>query len=109
MLGSLIEILKTAHPARMVPIGWNGAFSYRGDYAQLGVQRAKNVFVGDMLKILEQALGRTYHGYKGGEYVMSEYVDVYLVESASECGEQIGPTFLKMMIGLVPETGAKHD
>ncbi len=108
MLGELIQILKTAHPARMIPMGWDCAFSYRGDYSQLGVRRAENVFVGDMLKVLEDALDQTMQGYKGGEFKMHEYVDVYLVEGHSSCGEQIGPLFLKTLLGFPASGGTEH-
>lgn len=106
MLGDLIQILKTQHPARMIPMGFDKAYSYRGDYSQLGVQRAENVFVGDMLKVLEGALNQTMQGYKGGDYKMHEYVDVYLVEERSACGEQIGPLFLKVLLGLPQSTSS---
>jgi hypothetical protein len=99
MLSELITILKAVHPARVVPLGWDCAFSYRGDYAQLGVRRAENVSIGDMLEVLEDALNQTMQGYKGGDFIMHEYVDVYLVEDHSCCGEQIGPTLLRLLIG----------
>lgn len=98
MLGHLIKILRDADGSKIVPLGFDDAFSYRGDYAQLGVRRAASVSVATMLEVLEGALDRTMHGYKGGEYVMHDYVDVYLVDDHSSCGEQLGPTFMQTLL-----------
>src|SRR5690606_12034716 len=70
---------------------------YRGYYERLAVEPASNVTVGEMLADLRGAIGATYEGYKGGEYEMGEWSDVYLAEYGT-CGEELGVRLLRYMI-----------
>jgi hypothetical protein len=97
-LRELIKTLSETDPALTVRHGWDCAFSYRGDYSQLAVRQAENVPVTRMARVLLDSVDQIMQGYKGGDYRMHEYVDVYLVEDRSSCGEQIGPLLLKYML-----------
>ncbi len=97
-LGELIEFLAARDPAIVVPVGFNRPHSYRGFYEQLAFEPARNVTAGSMLACAREALGRTYIGYKGGEFKMEEYTDVNLAEYGCT-GEEIGPILLSYMVG----------
>jgi len=99
MLGDLITALEQADPDLVVPWGFRGPHSYRGDYDQLAFEPAANVSVGEMLADARSALGATYTGYKGGEYTtMDEYTDCWIAPYGTGMGETIGPMLLRYMI-----------
>jgi hypothetical protein len=102
-LGELIARLEKEDPALVLPEGFHEPHSYRGIYADLAFEPAQNISVASMLACAREALGNTYQGYKGGDFVMNEYVDVYLARY-SECGEQIGPRLLEYMIAAGKES-----
>lgn len=54
--------------------------SWRGDYAQLAVEYAEfaEITVGEFLKILREADGKTFTGYKGGEFTMNERTPIWV-------------------------------
>jgi len=97
-LGELIKFLEARDPKRVVPLGFAEPHSYRGFYNDLAFEPAKDVTVGSMLACARDALGRTFQGYKGGDYKMGEYTDVWLAEY-SYTGERIGPILLSFMVG----------
>lgn len=97
-LKELIEYLKQKHPDIIVPMGFHNPHSYRGYYDDLAFEPMENVTVETMLKIAQTALNTTYQGYKGGDFKMHEYVDVYLA-NYGECGEELGTILLDYMTG----------
>lgn len=97
-LGELIARLKEEDPATRLPIGFHRPHSYRGYYEDLAFEVASSITVGDMLKAAESAVGQTYHGWKGGEYAMSDYTSVWLVTEPGDCGESIGAVFLEFLL-----------
>jgi hypothetical protein len=98
-LGELIELLKPLRkdaivlvdgPCRLTP---GGLESYRGYYEDLAI--GVNVdslapTVAEFLAELEAAVGKTFHGYKGGEYRMSLRTRVWF-SNHGECSDN-GPT-----------------
>jgi len=104
-LGELIEFLEARDPERAVPVGFAKPHSYRGYYSELAFEPAKDVTVGSMLSCARDSLGHTFTGYKGGEYKMGEYTDVYLA-NYGDTGEGIGPVLLSFMVG---EEGDAND
>lgn len=97
-LGELIDALKKVPSDRVVPLGFAHPHSYRGFYDELAFEPAKNTTVKAMLDAAEIALGSTFTGWKGGEYTMGEYTDVWIAERGC-CGEGIGPMLLSYMLG----------
>jgi hypothetical protein len=76
-LGQLINVLNNA-PTE-APVEWlDGGSpgrerSYRGYYDDLALDPAgEPITAFDLLKRLRAALGETYEGYKGGDYVMDD-------------------------------------
>jgi hypothetical protein len=96
-LGELIAVLKAEDQALVVPRGFAHPHSYRGYYFQLAFEPSENVTVGSMLADAENAVGAVFTGWKGGNYTMSEHTKVWLAHRGN-CGEEIGPTLLKLML-----------
>ncbi|KKL22006.1 hypothetical protein LCGC14_2439710 [marine sediment metagenome] len=96
-LEELIERLEQEDPDLILPLGFSYPHSYRGFYEQLAFQPVKYIFVCTMLESARNAIGQVFTGYKGGEYKMNEYSDVWLSEYGST-GETIGPILLDLLI-----------
>jgi len=96
-LAELIEALERVNQDAILPLGFTRPHSYRGYYDQLAFEPAKDVPVRAMLADAKGALGTTFTGYKGGEYTMCAYTDVWLAEYGC-CGETIGQTLLGFML-----------
>ena len=96
-LGELIGALEAEDSNLVLPDGFRSPHSYRGYYDQLAFEPAKDVKVGEALALAESALGATYGGWKGGDFTMDEHTEVNLAVFG-ECGEEIGPTLLRLMI-----------
>lgn len=66
--------------------------SYRGDYSELSLgytnmfEPKKQIKVGDLLAKLLDAVGKTFTGYKGGEFTMGTETPVWV----ANCGEAGG-------------------
>lgn len=54
--------------------------SYRGYYEQLALSYGfdSNDTVKDILKSCKEAVGKKFHGYKGGDYTMDENTNVWV-------------------------------
>ena len=97
-LDQLITALEAAPPDLRVPLGFTSPHSYRGYYTDLAFEPEEDTSVWQMLDCAKSALGQTFRGYKGGEYTMSGYTDVWLAFYGSS-GETIGPVLLGYMLG----------
>lgn len=86
-LGQLIELVKICdredaevvfdfgyfHPTSLD--SWRGAYYELAlDYTEKGTAMTRNYF----LKLLNEAIGKEYSGYKGGEFTMSEETPVWV-------------------------------
>ncbi len=100
ILKNLITFLEQRDPNLIVPIGFAKPQSYRGFYDDLAFEPAQNVTVASMLAYAKEAVGRVYIGWKGGEFRMSEYTEVWLAEYG-DTGEGIGPILLGYMVGEI--------
>jgi hypothetical protein len=102
-LRDLIERLERADPNRKVPKGFHEPHSYRGIYEDLAFEPTENITVGEMLAAAKSALGKTFEGYKGGDYEMDWHTDVWIAYEGSGNGEMIGNMLLDYMLGEVKE------
>ena len=75
-LGGLIEALDGGHDT---PVRFDNGMSptqphsYRGYYADLAFERTDGVVTAERLLVgARNCIGRTFEGYKGGDFVMSE-------------------------------------
>lgn len=102
-LGELIEALEekfNQDPGYVAKLGFAYPHSYRGFYNALAFEPVENISVYRMLIEAESALGETFEGYKGGDYLMESCSEVYLAEYGN-VGEEIGPTFLKFILNQI--------
>lgn len=82
-LRKVIDYLSTLPRDMEVSHGFGNPHSYRGHYADLAFEPVDNTTVGAMLDAAKAALGRTYAGWKGGNYTMKESTDCWLAHSGS--------------------------
>lgn len=65
--------------------------SYRGYYSDLAIKsevKAEQT-VGGFRKILEEAVGKTFEGYKGGEFVMAKHTPMWVSPWDSASGRAV--------------------
>jgi hypothetical protein len=100
ILGKLIEELKKHDPNVVVKHGFTNPHSYRGYYDHLAFEPASNVSVAFMIACAESALGATYEGWKGGEYVMDEDTPCWLAFEGQcyDSDEPITPLIIRAML-----------
>lgn len=101
MLCNLIEALETADQTHVAPLGFGEPMSWRGNYRELAFEPAENVTVAEMLAHARSALGRTFEGYKGGEYTMKEYTNCHIARYGEDGGDGIGPVLVAYLTGKV--------
>lgn len=100
-LGELIAVLNTVEPERKVALGFHKPHSYRGFYDELAFEPHRDTTVGAMLKDAESALGKTFTGWKGGDFTMEKHTTVWMSQKG-DCGEQLGPALVAYMLGEKP-------
>ena len=96
-LGELIARLRHEPPAKVIAHGFGGPTSYRGFYEDVAFIPAENVSIVIRLKMAESAIGKTFTGYKGGDFVMDENTDVWIAEWGM-LGEVLTPRALNCML-----------
>lgn len=98
VLEELINVLESVEPERILPVGFSRPHSYRGYYRDLAFCVARNVSVREMLYAARSAMGETFQGWKGGDYTMDKYTDVWLVTEEGDTGESLGSMLLHLML-----------
>ena len=83
-LEELIKILEKAPQNLKVPKGFNNPHSWRGSYDELAFEPVENVLVSEMLADAKSAVGKTYTGYKGGEFEMDKRTEVHVSDWGSD-------------------------
>ncbi len=97
-LESLINVLEDEPADKRVKVGFKNPHSYRGYYHDLAFEVTEDVTVGEMLADARSALGATYQGWKGGDYIMREHTSVWLVPEEGCSGETIGALLLHLLL-----------
>lgn len=97
VLGDVIERLESEPVEKRLKLGFGEPHSYRGYYEQLAFEPARNVTVGAMLAAARSALGKTFQGWKGGDYVMNEDSSVWLAHLGA-VGEPLGGLLLECLL-----------
>lgn len=97
MLQELIETLERADQNLIIPNGFKSPHSYRGYYDQLAFEPTKDVPVSEMLSAAKEAVGKTYFGWKGGEFKMYEGTDCWIADRGC-CGEALGSRLLNYIL-----------
>ena len=89
-LGQLIEALKEYDSDKTVVFDWPDmvpcdVYSWRGDYEQLAIDykessHSERPLLKEFLSELQDAIGRTFPGYRGGEFMMYEHTPVHVAK-----------------------------
>lgn len=87
-LETLIQELEKLPHDKIVKHGFGSGHSWRGSYCEAAFSPKDNVTIGEMLSHAKELLGSTQTGWKGGEYVMHPYCDVYIAHEG-DLGEPI--------------------
>jgi len=87
-LGRLIAALKNADPALLVEADCGGTVdrftSYRGYYEDLAITPSDApITVGELLKKANEANGREFNGYKGGDFLMDNATPLWIAPYGS--------------------------
>lgn len=99
-LGELIGILEAEpNQEKRITPGFTHPHSYRGDYFELAVEPTESTTVGALLKELQGAVGKTYEGWKGGDFTMNKYSRVWIAEQGDCSDDMLGPIFLRVLLG----------
>lgn len=103
-LGELIKLLERREPDQQVVFDFcclqpTTIDSYRGYYEQLAIGHTPEMSYGkktvaDLLEQLREAVGKTYEGYKGGQYKMTEQTPLWVTNSGNTSGTAV--------VGLLP-------
>ena len=92
-----LDRMNQEHPDGIVPYGFDQPRSWRGNYEDLAFEPKESAKISDMLNHAKDSMGRTFIGWKGGEFKMDEYTTCWIAKHGesynSDC---IGPTLLKM-------------
>ncbi len=99
-LQDLIDRLAACDPATPVALGFHNPHSYRGSFYQVAFEPLENTTAGAMYEAARSALGATYQGYKGGDFIMDKWTTCNLA-NYGDCGETIGPVLLRYMLGEI--------
>jgi hypothetical protein len=96
-LGELLRALKRCDQDKYIAFDFanfmpaDGVDSYRGYYEDLAIGYAHGVDtkVADVVKWLEEAEGKIFDGYKGGEYLMGSDTAVWVANHGTTTGTAI--------------------
>lgn len=81
----IISFVKSEYEETYYPCGTS---SYRGYYDEIAVNYSSaEIDVGTFQRLLKQALHKTFHGYKGGEYKMELNTPVWAARDESNCSD----------------------
>jgi hypothetical protein len=67
----LIELLEKFPTDMRVAQGFGNPHSWRGSYDELAFEPVDDTTVGEMLAEARSAIGQTYTGWKGGDFLMT--------------------------------------
>lgn len=99
-LGKVIETLKSLPPDLVLPVGLSNPHSYRGYYEQLAFEPKENVSVEECLKVAKSCVDKTFTGYKGGDYMMTEDTSCWLCTYGSSGGVQLSAFLIRLLAGM---------
>lgn len=102
-LGDIAEAFTAIDPDTVLPIGLTDPHSYRGYYHELAVELSGPTRAGDIAAMLKDCIGRTFEGYKGGDFTMHTHSDVYIAQYGYSGGDRIGPVLLHFLTHQTPQ------
>lgn len=86
-LGGLIKRLKELNPETLIK--FNNPDSYRGYYDDLAFAPNETGTKAELLLVeCQNSMGKVFHGYKGGDYMMGENTPVWIA-NYGDCGDKL--------------------
>lgn len=103
----LIEIIAALDKAieergdRAVQWGFDptSAHSWRGSYSELSFEPVEGASLVEMRDALKAANGKTFGGWKGGDFTMHDYTEVYIDPRGESHGNRIGHSLVAYWTG----------
>lgn len=103
-LGKLIAELEKLPADLIVTDGFGKPMSYRGYYEQCAFEPEPRARIGDMLHHAKSAMGRTFKGYKSGEYTFHAYTDCWVSPYGKSDDNPITMDKIKLWAAQVDKT-----
>ena len=89
-LGALIALLEDEEDDSLPVRGLGALHSYRGYYSDLAFEPTTSIVtVHDVLTEARSAMGRTFEGYKGGDYLMGEHTPLWVSQYGTPSGYKL--------------------
>lgn len=99
-LEELLEFLRAHDRAGITKIRFVNPHSFRGYYDALAFEVLDETgTIGEMVDLVQSCLGKTFEGYKGGNFKMQEFTDVWLANCGSGGGQKIGLLLMEFIVG----------
>lgn len=96
-LKELIEWLEDQPKEAVIRHGFGAPDSFRGYYEDLAFEPVEEITISQMLGFAKSCIGRTFTGYKGGEFTMGEYTECWISPYGSSVGAaKIGNTIISL-------------
>ena len=104
-LGRLIQILENMDPKKVIYNGFGEPHSYRGYYDQVSFRPMGPKTVKELLKSAKSAVGKTFGGWKGGEFQMTLGTDVWFAEQGNVMEQDHSPSEVELahMLDMDPD------
>ena len=77
-LQEYIAILEQYPRDKALPKGLGAPHSWRGVYQELAFEVVEDTTVGEMLDCAEECIGKTFQGWKGGDFTMRETTEIHI-------------------------------
>ena len=100
-LQEYIAILEQYPRNKTLPKGLGNPHSWRGAYVELAFEVVENTTVGEMLDCAKECIGKTFEGWKGGEFKMHETteINIELEEGAYSDNSTLLKWFFELLLG----------
>lgn len=99
-LAEYIAWLEMQNEDFIMPVGFTNAHSYRGYYRDLAFEPRYDLTIKQMLSEAKAALDQTFEGYKGGDFTMGKYTEVWFAEYG-----ETGDTISKLLLDAIHACG----
>jgi len=77
-LQEYIAILENYPREKRLPKGLGNPHSWRGVYAELAFEVVEDTTIGEMIDCAVDSIGKTFSGWKGGDYIMHETTEIHV-------------------------------
>ena len=103
-LQEYIFLLEQCPRDRVMITGLGNPHSWRGSYQELAFEIVDNTTIGEMLDCANGCVGKTFMGWKGGDFKMDETTEIHieLEEGAYSNNSTLMHLFFKLLLAAPP-------